>query len=1747
MNPWEANDPVVRQAGGTAPAPAPTAAPWEANDPIVGQANDVPRGTSQPVATGQVTGQLQAQLLPSVTKTGQQTGQNRTAAAAPEGYRMSDAASAALAASEGLPEPTEAQQRVQMFQRRMAGAGEYTDTRPVTFIDRLVNIPIAAQMAAAKTFTSAAKGLGLLTDMATGRPSGTSGFTKAGESAERWLNSNFAEDQRLIDSWVSSKIPGAGGSMASFVAATFASAGSSLLPVAAPAIVGALVQASNEYDRAVAEGKSEDEANRRFVLNLGVGATEAVPLLRILHRGGQSAVKQVTLGIVEEMMQGGGVEAAANKIAGRPVMEGVPEAAALEGIAGGMLAGGVAGAHKAQGVARRRQMQQNLDAFAAMVEQQAQAAPEVFAVLEPRARQQAEAVQQAEPAQPPQEAQQAPPASEPTPLPAVQPAPPEPAVAPQEATQAVAVNETAIREQQAGKVLTGERQEASPTQWDKIPASALVAPLAGESTWNELRRSYVEKVAEQKMREQLRRVGIERIASARTFIDDSTKAAPAGWYSGQTRESARFWGKSAFEAYANARTGASKTLEEVSYLVKGKTYKPPQESPQPAAQEQAAVQASQEAPQPVRPAQAQAVPAADVPVVEGRQAGQVTKTKRFTAKEMDKRIADEATQGGSLLSQAYDIMMAHQGMQGSELDQSLPDQPVGVHPDTISHLTASEKARIRKYMAVGEDYSAVEEILNRSNPNFVYNMIEDALGGDKVRRERFEEHILENIRNGKPNAIDPEVELMIYLKSKWAEMTTEERRIPRKEIDVSQLRPGAKVTMHGEVFTVEMQDGFKVLADGVTIPADALETVPAEKVVQPKVAKSENTSGQQMGLTGVGPAGAMDGGITGPQKALFSTEKQGKSRADLADEAFRATQTARDPDTGEMFPAPPTPGVADAALPEPPGETLPGGRESGATTLVTGAADELAGVVHRIIRSTARATSNTAQIGKRLVMRGTDYMETLGASGKALAKDIRDISRSSSKSASNDLEDMHAVLKGMSVNQIETMAKFINRYVDTVPAWIKQRADRTVEIMDRAMDEASKLGLTRVVQGARIPIGGSGQAVPQVPNARGVEFLERASNRGMSDVEVAKYVAELVRRGQFKSEEDALNALRLMHEERLRGTNRYLESERVKLPEEYVDFNLRRTLPHLIERNWLLVEGVRRWGPELEGAMALAEKTGMEFGDRAIAAKIERFIQHAFGLPGDVTTASKQLAGFASNYQTFVRLGGSMLSALRNAGQRYTNLTDIPLGIHLSTSRQYPPFINPFVKSARKLAEKMRRTGAVRARTELTALEDVPGEKITRLSMIPFGKVEQGNQTYSAIAAGKAIEYYVNRLMALDKAGRLKRFLNSAVNLQVSSKAASERALHRLGMTDEQIHAAITSGKPLTEDQVEAAMHKLSLDTQFALTLDTQPLWWQTSPWMRLMWKFKTFGLRQTGMIYNNVVKESFKGNPRPLMRFVFWTMLMGEIYNVVRDLLTEREESVTKRLLTRPDTRNPQDIAVHLLKNMGDGGGVGILADVIYGLGDFIAGPMGSTLRNLKLAAMDSWQRPSRTPQAMKAFLTREISLTRQTTPLLADLDRMAFNPDNDYRNYTRWRMRSYEHKDQKERPTPWSIIKGAVTDAIGGRTEYERTDRTFTYDMVARQITAGDVEDAAELLRPIIAEADDKDKILTAIRASMTAKAPLGAVSRADVKNRDAMLNNENIAEFLAKFTQEQQEDAIAVHLRWLKRYRTSIEKAQ
>jgi len=828
-------------------------------------------------------------------------------------------------------------------------------------------------------------------------------------------------------------------------------------------------------------------------------------------------------------------------------------------------------------------------------------------------------------------------------------------------------------------------------------------------------------------------------------------------------------------------------------------------------------------------------------------------------------------------------------------------------------------------------------------------------------------------------------------------------------------------------------------------------------------------------------------------------------------------------------------------LPPVPGEEEDfGGREGGSTILSTELAEEIVGVVKKLADVVIHGAGSVKNILQSHVLRGTAFISRFGKAGWKLSRDIKEIDKAAAKRINNNELDAAKLLQKLNRKQREQVAKAVNGRLRNVPDYIQARADRLREILDRDMEEAAELGRMRTMpDGTEIPLGGSGKAFPQVPNKKGLEFLEFAKEMGLANPTVAQVCSDMVESGEFETLEDALVALVQYRDAFVSGRNSYFDQTRVELPEHYIEWDPAKVLPGHFERSGRTVEGTRKWGPKFEKAYYLVK--AIEAKDPAAAHDINDFLRIMFDHDMSlVPKGSRYVAGLMGNWQTLGKLGYSFLSAIRNMGQRFTNTSEQPiLSVILPAVADMPPFLSRIMPKAMALREQILRTGAVRSHAEMSSIESgVPGERVTGAAMKLFSSVEEGNQTFAALVAGRGLVNDIVRLQRLQKNGNLMKILKAVFSLGEVREEELTRRIRKTGlydMSNEKLAELLAdpANKLYSMDVVEEAMHRLVNDTQFPITLATQRIWWANHPWVKLFWKFKPFGIEQTYFIYDRVLKAAARGNVAPMVRFLFWTALMGELYNILRDWLTGREESITKSL-GNPDERNAKDIGWRVVQNIVDGGGVGMLADMIWGVWDWVVGPVGSSAENLARTGMDTLRQPKAAPGAIKTFFQKEFSAWKQYEGLINRLDRKLLNENNQFFEYQKWRNRAYDYKDEEA----GTDVVDTLAEAIEGRPDYKRTDRSLIYELAAKQITLGDVQDAADYLSILYKQAntdEDKKALEKGIKLSMKNHSPLGKVAE---KNREV---------FLSRFEQADRNEANVLQKQWTEAYEKAASLAR
>ena len=811
-----------------------------------------------------------------------------------------------------------------------------------------------------------------------------------------------------------------------------------------------------------------------------------------------------------------------------------------------------------------------------------------------------------------------------------------------------------------------------------------------------------------------------------------------------------------------------------------------------------------------------------------------------------------------------------------------------------------------------------------------------------------------------------------------------------------------------------------------------------------------------------------------------------------------------------------------------PATKKPRGKAAGATTIIPDLAAEVHGIVSKTYKNPVKMSKSLYGLYRRNLRRATNYMRTLGGAGEKLADDIDQITYRVTKNTNNDLQDIRNVFRGLSKNHRETVCKLINDRIpkNKAPKNLVERADKIRAILDRAMNDAADLDMKRTVRGEKIPVGGSGKAYPQVPNAKGVAFLEEAASAGKGSATVFAWANEQVQGGKFEDVDAAITALQRFRDNRMRGLNTYLESERVELPEDMIEWDGIHTLPHLIERNWMTVEGVRQWGNNFGRAHSRIETIKNQRGTDD-AYRVKLFIETSFGIKSIASQFSKEVSRQVRGYQFITKVGLSPLTIMRNMFDRIAKgFTISPLST-IKASIKYPPFINQFIRSAQKHEDWMIRSGAVFGHGSLSEGYEA-GSVITELASAPFSSSERGNQVFIAMVQYDKFLRDLSRLKGRDKV--LARLMKPASWIWGSSEralkyriseAAGEKALEKA-----------LAGEEMTQEEIEFMLHKTVRDKAFPMVLSTKPIWYDNHPFVKMLAQFKTWPMSQLNMIWRDVAKYTVKAHdPSRLIGFLIGTLIAGELYNILRDFLFDKKESLLSQYVKDEKER---EVALAIVNDLLDGGVVGMLADFSYGIYDWVTGVSARTAKNTWDTALHIKKRPSLTFHALERLAEKELTPYRQVKRLADKVDRKWFNENNISKAHYKWRAESWKYREGKKNPTAMDKVGAYADRVMMGTQDYGVGENTLAYELAARQVIVGDVRDAAKYLRIILRDADDRAAAIRSIRSSKTSRSPLGKVAQKDR------------SKFLKDYSLESKREAMAVQNKYLRNYERALRLA-
>ncbi|MFQ5503451.1 MAG: hypothetical protein ACE5F1_01485 [Planctomycetota bacterium] len=736
------------------------------------------------------------------------------------------------------------------------------------------------------------------------------------------------------------------------------------------------------------------------------------------------------------------------------------------------------------------------------------------------------------------------------------------------------------------------------------------------------------------------------------------------------------------------------------------------------------------------------------------------------------------------------------------------------------------------------------------------------------------------------------------------------------------------------------------------------------------------------------------------------------------------------------------------------------------------------------------------------------------------------------------------------------------RMANEVSERARRLADDFLPVMDELMDHANEVGIYRRLRsGEKVAVAGKGEAYFEIANALGRRMLNEATRLGggKPSADLYRMAQQMVAKGYAKDVRNAIMRLRYAAKHSLFGEAGYLERARVKLPEEYIEWDFMKHMDALLEKAWLRIEAVREFGgpkpePPAEGQKAKKDnraqmpllheqlaRIGREF-EPGLEERLSGYLKHQFGNTSEQIKAEKPLVNLVSNYLTLSKLVG-VLSVWRNSWQTVPNSALFPLRHTAKVMfKDMPPLFQWWLKNSKKLRREMGEKGAIRGRTSFTEIESGPLQKVTATGMAPFTTAETGNYAQSALIASRGIEAAVDAVVRAQPEGPLAKLLDwtskvmsTEVGNFTSERATLERKTKMLGATDKDIEKALETGR-FSEEVFDRMVWRFMSDTQYPLSLSSKRVWWDKHPWARLLFKFKPFALDQAGFIHKHVIRSLLQGDGAPAIRFAIGSTIVGELYNIAYDLLKGTDRSLAAML--RRGGWDSRDFAVRLLNDMGAGGFWGPIADLAFGIGDYMVGPLASTSENLRQASGTMTERPEMTLEAIKRFLRREFVAVGQAEKLYERLQK-ALGADERYGlQYAYWRTRVREFKERKKHPGLWGMVQGGLNSTFQGFETHQPGKNTLIYSRTREEILVGDLDQAAQMLANIYVNEprEEHKKVTQDARTALLRFSPLSGVMEEPDRSR-----------FRERLSEKEWADAREMQAVWRRRAERVVAQAR
>ena len=827
-----------------------------------------------------------------------------------------------------------------------------------------------------------------------------------------------------------------------------------------------------------------------------------------------------------------------------------------------------------------------------------------------------------------------------------------------------------------------------------------------------------------------------------------------------------------------------------------------------------------------------------------------------------------------------------------------------------------------------------------------------------------------------------------------------------------------------------------------------------------------------------------------------------------------------------------------------------------------------------------------SRVGKWWFYQGPKYMAAFGPEGAALGRETSRVGDLSERGSSRDIAKIKRKLAGMTVKQREMVGKVMDQRWDadrvlketksaTQTSKIMRTADAVSEILNVvAIDQATEVGLKRSVVGKDgkrflVPLKRGGPTLPRKLNAEGRKFFNKIKGSNVHTSPSIRIQATKMSEKTGQPVEVIMKAMVQFRDDWTAGKNPYLFHSRgdLQIWEGYIEFDPLAVLPDQVKQNHRIIEAARMWGNKKRKSGELVDENGNLFlsgwqdkvnamgateaglSDQITETMAKYFNAHfGGGTKYSGMDKHKFVRGFAdtlNKYQTLSKLGFNPMSAIRNMTDRFSKgLAAGSVVNNMKATMSFPPMLNYWMKGAQKLREDVAHTGALTGAHELTEFAGHSG-KLTDAAMKMFKVVEEGNQTYVALVRKLQVESDLRQLEKLDqrKVSPVAKVFSALDYFTSNHRAAVEYRLGLAGLdnvSNQDLIDWIQSGRELTEDQMLTVFHRAVNDLTFPLTLAIQPIWYANSPSMRSMMKFKSWSVNQTAFSYNHSVTALRHGDSSTFLRWVAGHLLVGAVWGYLQGLISDDDDNIVAEYLNGTLQKDSvSGVAGSAFGALVTGGGIGILADIQWGVTDSFLGVNGGTFKNVIHAVHGTALNPTTIGQQAHQFAKDEVATSKQIGRLMEKVYN-AVSPQNtvyvDYHT-TRGRAYAYGEKVQSERTGLTGNVLLIGEDLLFGKGVSRRPVGTSApLKWIAEYIVSGDTDSAAlwvqfMLENPVAGK--DIESAVKSLHTSQRNRSPLGS------------LNSQDKRSFLKQFSSEEQSRMIQSQNNWLQTYQTAINK--